>query len=1135
MVDDTRFEKLHKISSWVSKNPKKIIVVFIIFTLIMGYYASNMKTETSRDSFTPDSAKANWLDEVQNDFDASVDGAVEISWTANNDNVFTKEVLRDMLNTKGALLENKKVNRTLGSTSKIPSGIMTLGDLVVMANQTFKIQDFILDLDSEANKVKGIAKNTSIILEGTSKILTEGSAPLNGTFELNGTFDYAKLLYDSAKEGGPNSTSVKENTTKTLTAMGHILSNPECVKTLENNLSAIETLFEDIILDILPTNESYNKAESYIQNNLTASSSITYFENLFEGMIGILKKPTSEEDEWNSVFMVLTFLEIEEYSKYYPSNTDLSVKIPSTSLDVKEKKDRLSKMDNKDIREAAYRTINYDKKSVLKKIDKSIEISKENFSYARHSIENSTGYLEDLNESVNNLTEYVKETKISTEFGFKDFISNNEEMLKQNESKLEDVDKNIVSAEHLPDAVIEIGNTLHIMTTKDMENPQNEGDLKAKGAIGLIQLNSSSPKEHEKIAENKIIEIAKDESDHSKTRVFAWQVMMEQINESADKSFSTLLPIALVFVAVVLLLVYRTVIETFVSLLSLVFAITWTFGIGVLMGYKFNPVIIAVPVLVTGLVIDYGIHMVMRYREEKEDGKNPRSSTKIALSTVGGALVLTTLTTAIGFLSNAFSDIAIMQHFGILAAIGITSSFTVMVIFLPSVVQLIDKWREKRNNKNNEKKTESKISKRMNKVGDEISNTILTKPSDKGVKHPAVVFIILLIITSSAMYGVVNIDTTFNIQDFLPEDRSQSENIEYISSNYNISNSYVYVLTEGQVNTSNYLHAVSDTIENTKNDQMLMTNEEPASAVSVLEKYGTAQYGSDSYNSTIVQMFENSDTNDDKIPEDNVTKLYDLLYTFKESRSDIKKVVFQDKDEGYTKAIIKIKEDENKITQDMKNANVMADELKKDAEPLKKEGFTAKVTSVSIVGEDTAQELSDTQVDSLIATVVIVAVLLTIVFYYLHKSKVLGVLTTVPVVLVTIWIVGTMYVLGVPLNVLTVSITALTVGMGVDYSIHVTHGFIEKMQTEDNLFKAMEETVQSTGSALFSSTVTTIGAFGVLATSEIAPLSEFGYITALAIIYSFLVSVLVLPSWLMIWAKHSKKQEKSKPETEKKQ
>ncbi|MFP4001077.1 MAG: MMPL family transporter, partial [Thermoplasmata archaeon] len=128
-------------------------------------------------------------------------------------------------------------------------------------------------------------------------------------------------------------------------------------------------------------------------------------------------------------------------------------------------------------------------------------------------------------------------------------------------------------------------------------------------------------------------------------------------------------------------------------------------------------------------------------------------------------------------------------------------------------------------------------------------------------------------------------------------------------------------------------------------------------------------------------------------------------------------------------------------------------------------------------------------------------------------------ITTAPVALVTLWIIGTMYLMDVPLNVMTVSITALTVGMGIDYSIHITHRFTEEKAEEDNLYDAMHDTVQNTGAALFGSAATTIGAFAILSTSKILPLAQFGYITALAITYSFLVAVFVLPSILMVWAK----------------
>ena len=66
------------------------------------------------------------------------------------------------------------------------------------------------------------------------------------------------------------------------------------------------------------------------------------------------------------------------------------------------------------------------------------------------------------------------------------------------------------------------------------------------------------------------------------------------------------------------------------------------------------------------------------------------------------------------------------------------------------------------------------------------------------------------------------------------------------------------------------------------------------------------------------------------------------------------------------------------------------------------------------------------------------------VFYIKDKSAILGVLTLIPVALCVIWILGSMYLFGIPLNVMTLSIASLTIGLGVTYGIHISHRFAEE-------------------------------------------------------------------------------------------
>ncbi len=1103
--DEKRFDFF---PSFVSDNPKKILVLIVLFTLVMGYFASNMTMGTEEESFNPESKKAEWLDEIQNDFGTTGE-AVQIAFVADNGSVFSKKVLMDMLQTKKAIIESDQINRTLKSTNSIPNGMRTLADSVITANLTLQIEDVLIQ---QSRKIPGMYYS----MENQTAMYSSMYSSLENTSNLIRSKDRR----------------IRENATLELTSMANIISEPKSWTAVQSPKYRQD--FQNLIylMSTQPgATQKIIKVSSDIIANMTEDS-ITpgtdreHFVGLLSGMKNIfLNRPSKLEAKYNTQAF-LKFMEISNHLANVDTDTDLRFDIPSLDLTYQEKIDKLSNMSDREIKNTVEDTIEHDSKPLENSIDKAVK----NFDKIEAASQEGLSTLTDLNETLSQIIgHYYKNGQmnvVKTLGEYQRSVLVNRTVLKRTRSMMNSTNERIRSARYLPRMIEGLGKSISMSVSKDFpEDNLNNGNIRAESAIGLIQMNSSIDSDTRKEAQEQIIDLSHKYCDHSEPKVFAQQIMMKQINDSANQSMNTLLPIAFAFVVIVLLIIYRTVIETALSLLSLVFAIIWTFGAGVILGYKFNPMIIAVPILITGLVIDYGIHMVMRYREEKEKGKISSESTKIAIATVGGALLLTTMTTAIGFLSNTFSNISVMRHFGILAAVGISSSFILMVAFLPSVIQIVEGWREKRKSKER-----SRASKKLEEHGGNIVSSILSTSTDASDKHPWIVMLVVLLITVSATYGVVNIDTTFNIQDFLPEDRSQSENIEYISSNFNISTSYAYILTEGDLTDPNYLEAVNETIKNAVDVEMLLPQDGTSSPLTVLREYGTASVGSTKYNKTIVSAFSRSDKDGDSIPDRNISHLYDLLYSNKNSRSAIQNVLYKTNDGSYTKGVLKFKENANKITTNIDNAEVMEEELKEDAEPLKKAGFTAKVTSSNIIGQDTTEELSETQINSLIATIIIVAVLLTVVFYFLHGSKVLGVLTTLPVSIVTIWIVGTMYIMDVPLNVMTVSITALTVGMGVDYSIHITHRFTEEKEEEDNLFDAMHDTVQNTGAALFGSAATTMGAFGILSTSEILPLSQFGYITALAIGYSFLVAVFVLPSALMVWAKCCRTDEEERKE-----
>jgi len=113
-----------------------------------------------------------------------------------------------------------------------------------------------------------------------------------------------------------------------------------------------------------------------------------------------------------------------------------------------------------------------------------------------------------------------------------------------------------------------------------------------------------------------------------------------------------------------------------------------------------------------------------------------------------------------------------------------------------------------------------------------------------------------------------------------------------------------------------------------------------------------------------------------------------------------------------------------------------------------------------------------------------------------------------------------LYVVGWPLDIMTVTVASLVIGAGIDFGIHITHRFREQryergMSLEDSI----QTTVRHVGRALIAGGLTTVGVFGILGISTMVPLRHFGWTTAVGLTFCLLGSLLVLPSLLVLLSK----------------
>ncbi|ELY66870.1 efflux RND transporter permease subunit [Natrinema versiforme] len=623
--------------------------------------------------------------------------------------------------------------------------------------------------------------------------------------------------------------------------------------------------------------------------------------------------------------------------------------------------------------------------------------------------------------------------------------------------------------------------------------------------------------------------------------VFGSGLITDEIDRSMNDSLAIVGPLALLFVVVALLIAYRDPLDIVLGVAGIIAVLVWTFGFMGWADIAFNQMFVAVPVLLIGLSIDYAIHVFMRHREQRETqrvsdertGRNAtreqreadgtggtvRGSMTTALAGVGAALVWVTATTVIGFLSNLVSPIGPIREFGIVSSVGIVAALIVFGALIPAAKIEIDELLEARGVDRH---------KRAFGTGGGRFSDVLTIGSSAARRIPLVVLLIVALLTAGGAYGATQVDTSFQEEDFLaesppawtqnlpggmaPGEYHAKDDLEYVNEHFQRQDRQAQLLVEGDVDDDDFLERINETRNDTAESDIAYTlaTGEPdvQDPLSTMERVA-------GQNESFNESFTAADTNDDGVPDENVSALYDQLFEIDAEAAS--QVLHRTDDGEYRSARLVVA-----INGDATNAETTSEmrAIATDIEDGSDGRWTATATGDPIVSYIVEQDLLDTVLESLVITLVAVFLFLSAAYWLTGGSATLGAVTLLPVAFAVSWILGTMYLIGMPFNVLTGMITSLTVGLGVAYSIHISERYRLELERQGNVWSALRTTVTGTGGALLGSAATTVGGFGTLAFAILPALRQFGIITGLTITYAFLASVVVLPTLLVLWTRY---------------
>ena len=561
----------------------------------------------------------------------------------------------------------------------------------------------------------------------------------------------------------------------------------------------------------------------------------------------------------------------------------------------------------------------------------------------------------------------------------------------------------------------------------------------------------------------------------------------------------------------------RMLADSSVVMLTIVLVVLWMNGVGALLQRAgilgpLTEVAQIVPILLVGLGVDYGIHLTSRYRDEVGAGRTVDGSMRTAIGTVGVALVLATVTTSIGFMTNIINPIPALRDFGVLASVGIVLSFVLMLTFVPALRIVLDR--------------RAQAGDRLPREGlgatrDRLLPEIAGRTSVLAERAPVPTLLVALVLGGFGYLGLSNISTEFSFTDFLPEDSPVVLTLATIEEAFGggFGETTQVLVEEAELTDPEVFNAfgeVAAALGDTPDVLTVSTPDGPAASATspstlvqqlLLPGPDGAPAAPGFAEAAIAAGYDPATGR--VAPDGDVEALYAAAREVAPERTEAV-LAF---DAG--SPVAALLEVDTQAGDD--RALELRDAIVEDATALTEAGASIAITSNAIITAGIVASLSDSQVASLFITLIAATLVLMLTFWIENRRPFLGVLTMLPVALVVLWTFGLMYVSGIPFGPVTATLTGLAVGIGVPYTIHMARRFEEDRLRYATLEEAIRETTRNTGGALAGSAFTTAGGFGILITSSLVPFQQMGQVTAYAIVLSLVGALLVLPSLLVLW------------------
>ena len=608
-------------------------------------------------------------------------------------------------------------------------------------------------------------------------------------------------------------------------------------------------------------------------------------------------------------------------------------------------------------------------------------------------------------------------------------------------------------------------------------------------------------------AERKIHELALASEGSLQVSSVSFIVIEDEYVKATEEGMAPLVGLAFLLIAALILLFMRTFTDLLLTLSGLFIAVIWIVGTEGWLGPNGlgligppNSLTVMVPIIMIGLTVDYAIQIVTHYREQRNAGGQVVESVRTGLRNVTVPLLLAAVTTIVSLLANLFSPIEIVGDFGIIGGLGVGMSLFVMLTLVPAGRTIIDRRREARGTLGAARPISSALP-GVEQLAELLGRSV--------TRNPAPYIIAVLAVTAVLGFAARGLESEFNIRDILPKNGNLYQDMETLDVAVGGSTELASVLLRAEATETRTLLNLEDLTSAFAVERL-----RPAAASGpILVSY---------------QLLVEDWTTDSGAPGDKYDP--ELAAIFREASAGVQldPVLMQEfldkleaRDESFGHVLINNPDGIDSMllqfpiyTNDPSKTKVLQEEIEAlwsgDDEDI-------TVTSNTVISVTVTDAITENQTAAITTTVAVALGVLAVFFWVTVRQPALAIIAVGPIVLVLICVLGTMALLGIPYTIITSIITALSIGIGVDYTIHIIYRYREEYARVREPERAAIQTLRTTGSALLGSAMTTALGLGVLVVSPLAASAQFGVTAAITIAYALIVSIVLVPPAMTVW------------------